>query len=430
MTISKAAFGVPLVAAQLVGLSAGQTDWKSISGFANTSGQDSVLMLSPGPDATQPDSGIKWHVTGIVVEPGVLNPNNPNAVYPDIQMWMSVDSVVTKPWWIADLSQPRLMYPPRRLSAGRHYRLLGKSMYKAAVLVNRGLSVSQAFGGSNWPLLYGGPKVANDLVLHFSSASGFTTGLGPTDTFAVAPIVRLWGDAYDATTWAYVVRAMGPQGWRGSIRTTSLRREQLGLVPFTAIHQVPAGIANFAGDGFLQLPDGAKQTGGAKVYSYQTWVTNSNAFVGNNAYVLTNEIKGLGKPGQVPGDGYDLGFPFLGTQSCVQVDRFGRLPVAGSGYWGIASQGGPNSQKRYPFDSDYGQLDTVGDPHFWYGYAEPYNGKDEYEIMGPSWDGAPGESGSEVFAYENAAYFSAALGNETVAANTEYHAVSGQYITS
>ena len=430
MATSKAGPGVLLASVQVPALRAGQTDWKSISGQPNNSsdGLDSVIMTPNGPNSTQPATNIKWHGLTLAVSPGVLNSNNPNATWPDIQMWLTIDSnLLTKAFFMADLSQPRLMFPPRRLTAGRHYMKLGNSLYKAALLVNQGLTAAQAFGRGNWPLLYTGPKIADDVTFHFSSTSGFTTGTGATDTFAVPPTIELWGDAYDAAMWAQVVMAMG--AWNGAINVTSQRRLRTGLPPYSALHQVPAGIADFRGDGFQQLPDGVKQTGGMKVYRYLTWAVNSNAFTGTDKYVLTNQIQGLGKPGQVP-DNHDLGYKLANTQSAYVIDRFGRLPVAGSGYWGITSQGAPNAIDRWPYDTDYGQLDTQGDPHYWYGYNYPVNGKDEYEIMGPPADAAAGEGGIEVFAYENAAYYTAALGGQTVAANSEFTAVAGQFITS
>jgi hypothetical protein len=404
MATSIAGPGQLLCDVQVMSLAPNTVGFNSVSGQDYVQGSNEVRMTPNSVNSTQPVTGTKWHALYLEVSPGVLNAGQAE---PDLQLSFHVDGVDYSSYFYADISVSKNMLPVRNEVEGREYIVLGYSLYKAALSGNF---------GSNLPLQFTGPKIAQGIDFYFSSTSGFTTG--PTGTFASPPTIKLYGDVYDQNMWNAVVARLG--AWNGSINISSLRRNLQGLPPYSIVQ--PAGL-DF-GNGFTQLPDGPNQ-GAVKVHRLMKFATPLNPVVGTAAYPLTNLVTGVGgKAGQV-GVYNELGFKFNNTQKAVAITEYGHRPGAGCGYIGITK----GTNNVYPADTAYGLVDTAGDPHIWYGVETPVTASTGKYFRLPKWGAwLPMEAGMEVIAGEDAAFFVAAQNGATIAANTDFTAIGGVMI--
>jgi hypothetical protein len=388
-------------------LVAGQNDFHSVDGIDNNDGNGNEVRMTPNSvGRTEPYTGTYWHGTVLEIVPGVLNPGQ---VEPDLQLWYDVDGVDFSPYVLLDCSVSKCMLPERKFSRLGDLIMLGASMFQAAMYGN--------FGRANIPLNYTGPKVAQGINFHFSSTSGFTTG--PNGTFASPPTIRLFGDVYDDSTWDIVAKALG-YNWPGSINMQSIRRRLplVNLPPYQNFHQVNG--LNLEAN-FVQLPDGPRQ-GAVKVHRYFKYATPIQAVSGATAYPLTNLVGGVGgKAGQV-GLKNELGYAFSKTQKALRIDRFGRRPGAGAGFFVLMH----SASDIYPFDTLSGEVDDAGDPRIFYGLNYPLTGvPSSYSLM-PEWGcWNPGFKDKEVIANEDAAFGVTAQSGQTIAANTDYTALAG-----
>ncbi len=412
MATSKAGPNQLLCSVQVMSLTAGQNNFHSVDGIDNVDGLGDEVRMTPGSVGhTEPSTGTYWHGIYLEVVPGVLNAGQAE---PDLQLWWDVDGVDYSNYVLIDCSVSKCMLPERKYVWNSDFIPLGASMMQAAMYGN--------FGSGNIPLNFTGPKISQGINFHFSSTSGFTTG--PTGTFASPPTIRLFGDVYDDPTWAMVVTALG-NTWPGGISMQSQRRRLplVNLPPYTAVHQVNG--LNLEAN-FQQLPDGPKQTT-VKVHRYFRYATPIAAVSGATPYPLTNLVSGVGgKAGQV-GLNNEMGYQFYKTGNALRIDRFGRRPGANAGYFVLMH----SASDIYPYSTLQGEVDTPGDPKSFYGYDYPLSGiPNQYRVM-PKWaNWAPLYQDKEVFAGENVTFGVTAQSGLTIAANTDFTAVSGVMVES
>ena len=400
MASNKPGPGQLLVDVQVTSIGAGQTI-NTVSGTTYTQGAGTTQMTPNSVNSTQPIPGTVWDALFIEVFPGVLNPGQSE---PDLWMWPQIDNVDTHDDFYVDISISGNPFPSRDNTVGRDSLFIGASMLKDGVT---GQLANIMAKGTRAPLLYTGWKVKKDLTLKFFSNAGFTTG--STGTFAVPPTIKIYGDVYDAKLLAYIQNVMG--AYNGAIRLNSVRRQVLGLPPYSIVHDFTGPISL---DTWGALPGGTAQ-GRVKVYRFfkvsQPLVNTSGTVI----FALSNTVTQVGaKPGNV-GTNNDLGFDFSSNNNALQVNEYGRIPGSGAGYCGFTHGG----SDVYPYETSTGLVCTPGDPRIPYGQVQPLRPESDLYYRVPRWgDWSPGETTPEVIANEAVAFFISAQNGTTITGGT------------